>query len=269
MGKFSGYLICTDLDDTLLTTDKKISPENKRAIKYFMDEGGLFTFATGRMPQGVEVILKELMPNAPIVCANGASIYDFKEQEFLMSHFLDDDAIRVVEYIENKCPYVGIEVNDNDTIHFCKSNRYTEECKVWEALESEDIDYHLVKRPWKKIVFMMDAQYVGEVKKLLMESEFSNKYSFMQSSPYYYEVLPKGSTKGEGMLELSQLLVIDKNKTIGIGDNENDLELVKKAGIGVAVENATQSVKDAADWIVCNNDNHAIKALIEKLESVL
>ncbi len=269
MGKFSGYLICTDLDDTLLTTDKKISQENKDAIKYFMNEGGLFTFATGRMPQGVEVVLKELKPNAPIVCANGASIYDFNENKFLMSHFLDDDATKALEYIEKRCPYVGIEVNNNDTIYFCKSNRFTEECKMWEQLDCEDIDYHLIKKPWKKIVFMMEAQYIGEVKKLLMESEFCDKYSFMQSSPNYYEILPKGVTKGEGMLELAHLLGIHKNKTIGIGDSENDLGLVKKAGIGVAVENAMQSVKDVADWIVCDNNNHAIKALIEKLESEL
>ena len=57
MGKFDGILLCTDLDDTLLTTDKRISDENKQAIEYFMSEGGLFTFATGRVVDGARLML--------------------------------------------------------------------------------------------------------------------------------------------------------------------------------------------------------------------
>ena len=57
MGKFDGILLCTDLDDTLLTTDKRVSDENSKAIEYFKSEGGLFTFATGRVPQGAKLHL--------------------------------------------------------------------------------------------------------------------------------------------------------------------------------------------------------------------
>ena len=57
MGKFDGILLCTDLDDTLLTTDKRVSDENSKAIEYFKSEGGLFTFATGRVPQGAKLML--------------------------------------------------------------------------------------------------------------------------------------------------------------------------------------------------------------------
>lgn len=60
--------MCTDLDDTLLTNDKKISDENINAIKYFMDNGGYFAFATGRMPHGTQMFLKYITPNAPIIC---------------------------------------------------------------------------------------------------------------------------------------------------------------------------------------------------------
>ena len=56
MGKFDGILLCTDLDDTLLTTDKRVSDENSKAIEYFKSEGGLFTFATGRVPQGAKSV---------------------------------------------------------------------------------------------------------------------------------------------------------------------------------------------------------------------
>ena len=78
MGKFDGILLCTDLDDTLLTTDKRVSDENSKAIEYFKSEGGLFTFATGRVPQGAKLMLNYVHPNAPMVCFNGAAIYEMR-----------------------------------------------------------------------------------------------------------------------------------------------------------------------------------------------
>ena len=83
MGKFDGVLLCTDLDDTLLTYDKRVSEGNVKALNYFMDNGGRFTFATGRVPRGAKLRREYIEPNAPMVCANGAGIYDFKTEKFL------------------------------------------------------------------------------------------------------------------------------------------------------------------------------------------
>ena len=68
MGKFDGYLICTDLDGTLLRKDKSVSKENLEAIEYFKNEGGKFTFITGRMPFYAGDISNLIKPNTPIVC---------------------------------------------------------------------------------------------------------------------------------------------------------------------------------------------------------
>ena len=71
MNKFKGILFTTDLDGTVLRKDKTISEENKKAIEYFMSEGGIFTFITGRIPYGAEPVLQQLEPNAPFGCING------------------------------------------------------------------------------------------------------------------------------------------------------------------------------------------------------
>ena len=84
MGKFDGILICTDLDGTLLGSDRKISKENIEAIEYFKSEGGLFTFITGRMPCLVNDIYNAIKPNAPFGCINGGGIYDGKAKYALM-----------------------------------------------------------------------------------------------------------------------------------------------------------------------------------------
>ena len=74
MTNFNGILICTDLDGTLLRSDRQISDENKKAIEYFKSHGGYFTFVTGRMPFFVDDIVERVNPNAPIGCVNGGGL---------------------------------------------------------------------------------------------------------------------------------------------------------------------------------------------------
>lgn len=73
MGRFDGILICTDLDGTLLNSDRRISKENLEAIEYFKQEGGIFTFVTGRMPFFVSDMYEAVQPNAPFGCVNGGA----------------------------------------------------------------------------------------------------------------------------------------------------------------------------------------------------
>lgn len=267
MGKFDGILLCTDLDDTLLTTDKKISPENSAAIDYFKAEGGLFTFATGRVPAGARLMLEYVHPNAPMVCFNGAGIYDFKKDKLLWSHALGADAVKAVEYVDKMFDFAGIEVCTEDKIYFCKENRIVEEHKMLEQLPDNFSDYHEIKEKWIKVLFMVEAEQIQSVRGAIAASPFADKYSFVQSSPWYYELLPRNASKGEGLMQLARLLGIDSSRTVGIGDNENDLMLVKMSGAGVAVANAVDKIKEAADYITVDNNSHSAAAVIYAIEN--
>ncbi len=267
MGKFDGLLLLSDLDDTLLTTDKRVSEENARAIEYFKSEGGLFTFATGRVPTGARLMLKYVKPNAPMVCFNGAVVYDFEDGKILWSLTLGADAVKVVEYIDKMFDFVGIEVCSADKIYFSKVNEIVERHKELEHLPDNYLAYREVKDEWIKVLFMTDEDKLCLVRGAIAKSPFAKEYAFVQSSPWYYELLPKGASKGEGLLRLAQLLGIDRSKTVGVGDNENDLELIKNAGVGVAVGNAVDEVKAAADYVTVSHSEHAIAAVIRDIEN--
>ncbi len=267
MGKFDGILICTDLDDTLLTSDKRISAENMQAIDYFMSEGGMFTFATGRIPYGAKLMLQYIRPNVPMVCFNGAGIYDFNKDSLLWYETLDDEAVKVLEYVEEHCPYSGIEVCTEDKLYFCKMNSRVAEHKNMEHLPDNDVDYHDITEPWMKVLFIQEAEQVDEVRSVLAKSPYADQYEFIQSSPFYYELLPKNTSKGKAALELAKLLRIAPEKVIGVGDNENDLSLVENAGIGIAVANALDCVKDVANYITVDHNSHAISAIIYALSA--
>ena len=78
--------------------------------------------------------------------------------------------------------------------------------------------------------------------------------------------MPKDASKGEGLLKVAEILGIPRARTIGIGDNENDLTLVRDAGVGVAVANAIPELLDAADFISTNNNMHSISTVIYGIE---
>lgn len=267
MGKFDGILICTDLDDTLLTTDKRVSAENMQAIDYFMSEGGMFTFATGRIPYGAKLMLRYITPNVPMICFNGAGLYDFDSDKLLWFSTLDEKAVKAVEYIEKMCPFTGIEVCTADKVYFCRMNRVVEEHKVMEALPDLDADYHDIREPWMKVLFMQERDEVETIREIIAKSPYADMYDFIQSSPFYYELLPKNASKGNAAMELAKILKVEKGNVIGVGDNENDLSLIRRADVGVAVANAVECVKDAADYITVDNNSHAISAVIYALSS--
>ena len=212
MGKFDGILLCTDLDDTLLTTDKRVSDENSKAIEYFKSEGGLFTFATGRVPQGAKLMLNYVHPNAPMVCFNGAAIYDFNDEKLLWASTLDKGALKCVEYIDKMFDFVGIEVCTSDKIYFCKVNQKVREHQVLEDLPDNFLDYHDIKEDWVKVLFMVEENEIQQIRDAIANSPFVNDYEFVQSSPWYYELLPKNASKGEGLMHLADLMNVAKSE---------------------------------------------------------
>lgn len=267
MGKFDGILLCTDLDDTLLTTDKTVSAENRQAIDYFISEGGKFTFATGRIPYGAKLMLKYITPNVPMVCFNGAGLYDFKKDKLLWCETLDKDAIEVVEFIDKNYPFAGIEVCTKDKLYFCKTNKIVAEHKEIEYLPDNFEEYQNINEPWLKVLFMQEENEVSIIRDALLNSRFADKYDFIQSSPNYYELLPKNASKGNAVLELAKILRIKQANIVSVGDNENDLSLIRNSGIGVAVANAVDEVLKEADYITVDNNSHAISTVIYALST--
>ncbi len=267
MAKFDGLLLCTDLDDTLLTDDKRVSEENIAALQYFMENGGLFTFATGRVPEGARLMLQYIVPNAPMVCFNGGAIYDYASEKFIWQAELNDRAEGAIAYVEKNFPPAGIEVCTDSQVYFCRVNRIVEEHKRMENFPDNDRDYHDIHETWRKVMFMVEEKDIEPLKNVIAESPYANDFTYMRSSPWYYELLPKGATKGAGMLRLAKLLGIRPENTIGMGDNENDLSLVQDAGLGIAVANAADCIKKAATMLTVDNNSHAISAVVKYLDS--
>ncbi|MBQ1186612.1 MAG: HAD family phosphatase [Clostridia bacterium] len=267
MKKFEGVLFCTDLDGTLYTDEKTVSKQNLDAIEYFKSEGGLFTFITGRVPSTASDICNIVKPNVPYGCSNGAGIFDANENKYLWNMVLPKDAVELVREVDKKLPDMGIQYNTINTVYFNKDNSALEYFRAITGLPNIYCNYEEIDETVIKVIFAHDDKnQILELEKLLNSHEKAKYFDFIRSEERLYEILPKGASKGNALCKMAELLGIDIEKTIAVGDYNNDISMVKSAGVGFAVANAIDEVKAVSDYITVSNNDHAIAAIIDGLD---
>ena len=153
MKKFDGILICTDLDGTLLNSKRQLSKENLCAIEYFKENGGKFTFITGRMPFFVSDIYNAIKPNAPFGCINGGGLYDYRESRYLCTTELPHSAMELVKYADDKIDGLGIQINHFDKLYFCRENASMEDFRKITHVPNLVRSLDEIDEPIAKVVF--------------------------------------------------------------------------------------------------------------------
>lgn len=268
MKKFEGILFTTDLDGTLLRNDKSISGENLEAIEYFKDNGGYFSIVTGRAPMIVGDIYNAVRPNAPFGCLNGGGVYDGNRAEYMWTCELSRKALKLVEYVDKNLPDMAIQICGFKNCYFSKMNAAM--VRHRDSADFPDLrrHYHDVEEPIAKVLFAHEEEErLFTLRDMLNAQPLASEFDFIRSDPEYYEILPKGISKGNLLIKIAGLTGIDKTRTIAIGDNDNDVSMLRSAAVGVAVANASSAAKDAADIVTVSNEENAIAKIIEDLDS--
>lgn len=267
MKKFEGILFCTDLDGTLYKNDKTVSKENLDAIEYFKSEGGLFTFITGRTPPTSKEMVSIIKPNAPFGCCNGAGIFDAVKNEFIWNIWLPEAAAELVYAVDQQLPEIGIQLNTDDKLYFYKDNSAMVRFRELTGSKNIFARYEDVKNKMIKVVFAhKDQEQIETLAKLLDAHPLAPDFDFICSERTLYEILPKGASKGNALLKMAELFGIDAKRTIAVGDYNNDVSMIKNAGVGFAVANAVEEAKAVADYITVSNQEHAIAAIVDGLD---
>lgn len=242
-------LLFTDLDGTLLTHSKRISDNNISAINRLREHGGDVTVATGRSVESARRYVNKACVNLPVIVYNGVMIYDYQSEKILWNDMLTSKAAEYVRIIKENFPNVGIEVLRNDKIYVVVTNRHVKEHIETEMLEYVMCELSKTPKDWFKVLMALDEEDIPALAEFIDKQNFEDVYC-VQTSRNYFEMLPKGSSKGNAMKILCGILNKDIKNTAAIGDYNNDLEMIECANTGAAMENAPDSVKSVAD-IVC------------------
>lgn len=256
MGKFSGYLICSDIDGTFYSPVP--DNENIQAVRYFIENGGKFTFATGRMVDHLRE--KGFLPiiNAPVCLCNGGAVYDYSKEEIVLKRPLDytlQAFLDAISQIPVKLQRLHIYYSD---MH--GSADYNDIGQV------SDTDR---KRFLAKIMCRFETQQqADDFKAAALQMPFFSQTYICKSFSVGVEFNACNATKGHALRFIKEYLG-DIHTSVGVGNYENDLTLLQHADLAVAVENAEDSLKDIADLVIRPYTQYSFKELIEHIEAKL
>lgn len=261
--KFDGYVIYSDLDGTLLNNNKEVSLENRKAIDYFIKNGGKFSIATGRAFEATEKYIKGVNIDIPAITYNGGIIYECNTRKAIKMHYLEREKMELVYKIKEDYNDIGIEIYCGTDIYIFKDNKTAERPATKLLNINYKIPENLFDLKWNKILLVGRPEYMDYI-----ESEFNIKYDtdLVRSGDRFLEILPYNTSKGHALSEIINLYNLDKNKVIAIGDDMNDAEMLQECGIAFCPENASKSVKKYADIITLDNEHHVIKNIVEWIE---
>lgn len=263
-------IIFSDLDETLLCTDKSISGGNRTAIRQATAAGHSFVIATGRPFESAKKINDQLGLNYDgcyIVSYNGGHVYDCYREKILCSHQLDMRTIReLFAFADEAGLYIQTYQNGEiltkaatEELTFYAGNTNLSACPRADVLD------YLTIAPNKAIV--IDLYDHASLERFRAEHEqwAKGKCRMMFSNPQYLEIVPEGISKQSGIRFLMDTLGVERADTIAVGDEINDIEMIKAAGLGIAVSNANPAAKEAADYVTTSsNDEDAIAEVIHR-----
>lgn len=263
----SDILIITDVDGTLLREKTGISEKNLEAIKRFIAKGGHFTVSTGRAIDVARGLLEGIPINTPSVHINGGYFFDWEKNEIIEPHYISKYARHYCRKTVEKFPCCDCHFASTDSVNLMTSGEYLKKYIPEREFHYFEGDFGDIPENTYKFIICCDPENMAEIRKFT-ESVAGRDVNIIQSSPFFLEILPLENSKGKALGRLCELIGIPKENSVAVGDYENDSEMILEAGIGAAVDNAQESLKEKADIILPSCEEDAIAALIEFLEEM-
>ncbi len=270
MRKINYKMIVSDFDGTLVQSDGKVSEKNIKAINEYIDAGGVFVISTGRSTTGILPKAKKLGLKGLISCCQGTIILDIESGGVLFDKRLSQETTLAAC---RKMEELGLHIHAYDLWEYYSNvddemllnyEKITE-TKASLVLNEKMSDFLLKKKVGAyKLLAMVLPEDNSKIVEELSKAKLPD-CDITKSAAFLVEVVNDKCSKGSAVSFLARHYGIEIEKTVGIGDNYNDISMIDAVGLGVAVANAEDALKQRADY-VCENSNEqsAVAEVIEK-----
>lgn len=266
-------LIGFDLDGTLLNTKKEITPHTRQVLEEAIKAGVIVLAATGRPYSGIPEEIRTFPGICYALTSNGARIIETKTGKVLVEELISlESAKRTLEIMEKydtlqEVYFDGVGYVNEDKI--TQIRKYHHNPHMWEYFlktRKPVPNIHEVIKRENRAMDKVQALFADmeEREKAWEELEQYDDITLVGSLGYNIEVNAAGVNKGKGLLALGKLLGIRREEIMALGDGDNDVEMLKEVGFGVAMANAEEKVKAVADYITESNDDDGAARAIER-----
>ena len=259
-------LVVTDIDGTIADKDANISQKVRTSIEKLKAKGIKVVLATGRMFRATYPVLEDLKLDTPIISYQGGLVKEFYgEQKVLYSKNTDKTlAHEIIDYFRSKNIHINIYVND--VLYVEKEDEY-----IKKYIENRNIVYSVaddLKKTdmnglHKVLGIDKDPQKIIDATEELKE-KYKDKLYIIRSTPHYCEVSNPEASKAAALCFLRDYWGFKPDEVLAIGDQDNDIDMIEAAGVGVAMGNGTPMLKKAADFITKSVDEDGFSLAMEK-----
>ncbi len=257
-----------DIDGTLTNSKKEITAATKQAIQDLMKQGQKVILASGRPTPGMRRYERELeleRYGGYLLSFNGAKIVDCYTGEIIYQKLLPLTYVPGLYRFArtNGCgliTYLG-----NDVISALPADRYVElEARI-NGLPIKEVGNfpEFVDFDINKCLMTAEPEK-AEVFEEQLRKQYGNSVSIYRSEPYFIEIMPQNVNKAASLDKILPILGVDRKNTVCCGDGFNDISMIEYAGVGVAMGNAQQAVREAADYVTATNDEDGLIQVIRK-----
>lgn len=267
-------LVAIDIDGTLLDSKKHLSEENSNTIKEYEEKGVKFAFSTGRVDRELEDVAKQLPYIKYGIMCNGAYVLDFENNKVLYSDFFEmSDVKKIYDLVKKLDVDMMFELQADGVVYSEKrciedTYRYNvghiDEFIKRTRVAVDDMGEYIQSR--KEAVAKINIFFPSvQIRDTVLEKIKDINYDLAYSEGSNIEFNLRGTTKAKGLVKLAEYLGLDIDETMAIGDNYNDVDILKATKNSVVMGNAKDEIKKLGNYITLTNDESGVAYAIRQL----
>ncbi|WP_405370663.1 Cof-type HAD-IIB family hydrolase [Phocaeicola sp.] len=261
-------LLVLDLDGTLTNTRKEVTEHTRTTLIKAQEQGLKIVLASGRPTYGIAPLANLLQLDkyeGYVLSYNGGEIIDWKTGELLYKNLLDPEVLPYLYQCANDNHFAIVTYDGEYVLTEYPDDKYVLKEALLNVMKIKKVDNFLkaVQHPIAKCLIVGEPTRLAVLEKE-MYNHLHDRMGVFRSEPYFLELVPKGIDKAQSLAVLLKEIGMTKDEMIAVGDGFNDLSMIKYAGLGVAMSNAQEVVKENADFITLSNEEDGVAHVVEK-----
>ncbi len=259
-------LLVMDLDDTILDNNNNVPENTIEVINNLKNKGMQIIIATGRMLCSAIPIIKRMGLSGPMITYNGAYIKDTYHNTVLYHKTMEmDHARKILNEAEQNNLHLNLYIDDK--LFVAEENNLSKYYEKTSGIKAQDVGSlaEFISKPPTKLLIISENIELQKEYLAYFQEKYQHLLEVTMSKSLFIEFMAPGVSKANALKIVASNLGIDLSEVVAIGDGWNDLEMIKEAGLGIAMGNSPQGVREEADLVAPPNDREGVNYILREI----